>query len=106
MRAKRQAFAPMWETTENRHETSVFRISKRSEVEVREFSRLHVEPSRGPMAAWAEIRAAFVLGLGLASEPATPPVRHAVIIGWSAQLEDRRAHELELANSSPVKTMP
>ena len=105
MRARRQAFEPVWYDQDSRFETSVYRVSTRSADEMTQIAIDHVEPSRGRQAARAMLSIADARSVLLDVDSAAPPPRHAVIVGWSKNDEDHMSAALELVNLARVELL-
>jgi len=87
--------------------TSVFRIDKLSEGEIWEMgTRFVAEPSERQIHARAEITVSNILDINLFIRPDEPPIRHALITGWSSEKHIRMAKAQELAAQASLTMKP
>jgi len=87
--------------------TSVFRIDELSESEIWEIgTRFVAEPSDRRLHARADITVSNVLNLNLSIHPDEPPIRHALITGWSNEKHIRMAKAQELAAQASLSMKP
>ena len=89
--------------------TSVFRRQGLSEDGIWSLAIDHVEPTRGPVLARAELIAQDVVACGLQLEADDDPPRHAAITGWPAKdTEKEKVKSLcqELADRATLVIRP
>jgi len=102
-RVKPRAFEP----SPKDQSTSVFRIDGLSENEIWDIgTRYAAEPSGRQLHARADLTVSNILNLNLAIHPKEPPVRHALISGWSDEKHARMAKAQELAAQASLKLKP
>ena len=84
--------------------TSVFRIDGLTENEIWDMgTRFVAEPRAKRVRARADITVSSVINSNLFVEPHEPPVRHALISGWSTEKHARMAKAQELAAHTSLK---
>jgi hypothetical protein len=84
--------------------TSVFRIDRLTENEIWDLGmRFVAEPRARRVHARADITVSNILNLNLSVRPNEPPVRHALIAGWSNEKHVRMAKAQELAAQASLK---
>ncbi|MDB4890451.1 MAG: hypothetical protein JWL61_2306 [Gemmatimonadetes bacterium] len=81
---------------EERWETSVFQSSGLDEEQIRELALKYVVPYRKQLRARADWLVAQVMSVGLGVVEDPPPPLHAVIIGWSSQIEQWMQTQVDL----------
>ena len=87
--------------------TSVFRIDELSENEIWEMgTRFVAEPSERRIHARADITVSNIINLNLSIRPDEPPIRHALITGWSSEKHIRMAKAQELAAQASLNMKP
>lgn len=84
-------------------ETSVFLTKELSNEEVWSVAETYIEAGGRKVRARAELAARFVEHTKLRLVPDSPPPRHAIIIGWPAEKDEKKARALELAQASVLK---
>ena len=86
--------------------TSVFRVNGLGEDEIWDMgTRLVVGQRAEQLHARADISVSDVLNLSLSTRPDEPPVRHALIYGWSNEKHARMAKAQELAATASLKML-
>jgi hypothetical protein len=87
--------------------TSVFRIDGLTENQIWDMGTSSVaEPRARRIHARADIIVSAIVNLNLAIRPDEPPVRHALISGWSDEKHARMAKAQELATEASLKVKP
>jgi hypothetical protein len=87
--------------------TSVFRVNGLGENEIWDMGTRLVAAHRVPqLRARADISVSSILELNLSVRPDEPPVRHALIYGWSNEKHALMAKAQELAATAVLKLNP
>jgi len=107
-RTKKKAFEPGFNSEQQRHETSLFRISALSDSEIWDIGVAEVAtPRNKPLLARTDILAGSVRGhapLDVIEDE--PPPRHAVIVGWPGDKFERMNLQQLLAEDADLKQAP
>ena len=94
----------------NRHlELSVFRVHELGDTEVRELGVdvVHRRPDANRLYGWAEFDEALVHSVSLTLHDDDDPPRHANVVGWPTDRDERKLVESELADkATPVPVNP
>jgi hypothetical protein len=102
-RAKPRALEP----SPNDQCTSVFRVDGLGEHEIWDIgTRLVATPRARRIHARVDISVSSILNLNLSIRPDEPPVRHALIHGWSDEKHARMAKAQELAAQASLILYP
>lgn len=86
--------------------TSVFVITGLAEDAIWELGRRHVEPTRGPVLARADLAERAITQVGLRLERDDNPPRHASIAGWPSDKHAWRSIAQELAAAAELHVRP
>lgn len=79
-------------------ETSVFRVSGISDIEIWHIGEKYVVSSQNkPLFGRADITASIIMDNGLDVIPQEPPVKHANIIGWPEDKSKQMEMAMQLA---------
>lgn len=87
--------------------TSVFRIDGLAENDVWDMgTRFVAAPRARRVHARVDINVSKIINMNLSVRPDEPPVRHALIYGWSTEKHARMAKAQELAVQASLKLNP
>lgn len=97
---RKRAFEPMFDAERHRFETSVYRISGLTGVQVQQIADTEVVAKRGiAVLARGDIRVQMVhKHASLRVVVDEPPARHAVILGWPGTPDEGKDRRMDLQN--------
>jgi hypothetical protein len=98
-RVKPDAFLP----SRNQLETSVFRTADLNTAEVRQIGDMVGTQTGRNLKAWGDVLAGVVFDVGLAVRPDNNPERHAAIVGWPAEKDERLSLAQRLAAAAMLR---